>query len=171
MSFGAALTAIEECLDGTLGSVRTTTSDDLSRDAYAAADDFTLAQRAMSGRRFEVEVVGQRRTTAVGPPTADRAVLALDILIVLVVPTASEVEGDLRAAVRALAENIYMRAQQALMWPGNLVTTVAGASTGIVSGCLSKCGPARVTREDWKARIYRLEAPATALVLVSQPVS
>lgn len=170
MSFDAALQAIEECCLGTIGSIRTQT-DSLQRDAYEVADDLTLAERAIVAKRFEIEVVGQRRTTAVGPSTSDRAVHALDLRIALVCPTASEVETALRRAVRGLAANVWMRTQEALMWPGNLALTSAGTATGIVSGCLSRCGPARVTREDWKARIYRLEAPATALVLVSQDVS
>lgn len=164
------LRAVEEVCLGTLGTIRTQT-DGLLRDAYAAIDDVTLAQRAVVSRRFEIEIVSSDRTGVVGPPSADRAVVAYDLRIAVVVTTLSEVEADLRRAVRGLCANIADRTRQALLWPGNLTQTTAAVATGLISGCLAKVGPARVTRDDWKARIYRCEMPARGLVLVSQSVS
>ncbi len=169
MSADAMIRAVEEVCLGTLGTVRTET-DSLTRDAYAVMDDLTAAQRAIVNARFEVETVGEERTTSVGPSTSNRAIVAYDLRVALIFPTASEVEADLRRDVRARVLNTLGRVRKALTWPGNLTQTLAAVATGVVPGGV-KCSPGRVTREDWKSRIVRAEMPIRVLVLETQAVS
>ena len=165
--------AVEDCCRGVLGSVRTSPSS--VRGAYAGIDDLTLAENARtnfgtSKPTIEVEVLGTRATVAVGPTTGDRVVKEYSLNLVVVLPTSSEIEADQRRNTRALGVDLFHQYRAALTFPGNLAT-VDGSPTGIVSGCASSCGPMRVTREDFKKRIYRLEAPVRVLALESQAVS
>lgn len=162
--------AIERCCLGTIGSIRTVTAGTVERDAYGAIADFTLAQRVRVKARFEVELVSATRTGHIAPATANRAILEVVVRIVLALTTETEVAADDRRDVRRDALGLWETIRQALTWPGNL-STVDATATLIVSGCLRKCGPARVTREDWPKRIFRLEAEGVALVEQAQVVS
>lgn len=171
MTVQKVVEAVMDCAKGLIGSVRVVGAGDLLAGAYAEASDFQLAQRVRINPRVEVEVVGSERTGGVGPVTSDRAILAVDLRIALAMTTETEVSEAARTGVRNDALAMWEEVRRALTWPGNLATTSAGSATGIVSGCLTKCGPMRVTREDWPKRIYRMEAPARALVLDNQAVS
>lgn len=170
MTVEYVMPAVEACCLGTIGSVRTVPAATIQRDAYGAMADFTLAQRVRVKTRFEVELVSMTRTGYVGPVSGDRAIVEVALRVVLAFTTETEVDADARRDVRSDAMRVGELVRLALTWPGNL-TTVDAVATGIVSGCLRKCGPFRVTREDWPNRTFRLEAEGIALVEQAQVVS
>lgn len=160
------LLAIEECLLGTIGTVRTMDAGDVLRDMYPGIDDLTLAERVRTNARFEARFVGHRRTGHVAPVNAETRTVQVEIVIDAGITTEAEVQADKRLEARQTMLELLEAACRALTWPGNLAATSAAVATGAVSGCLLRCGPSKVTREDWKARIFTAEMPGTALLKV-----
>lgn len=171
MDADAILTAVEEVLLGTLGTVRTVAAGTFERRAYEGLD-ITAAARALEVPRFEVEVTGQQATGVIGPRTSNVGVERVHVLVRFLFPTEHELVDDERRATRADALEKVRDARLALEWPPNLVQTVAGAPTGLVSGCLVAVpAGAKVIREDWKKRLYEVELAFEQLVRTTQPVS
>lgn len=170
MDADAILTAVEECLLGTIGSVRTVASGTFARRAYEGLD-LTLAARAMETPRFEVELRSIERTGAIGPRSASVSVEEVEVLCRFVFSTDHELQDAERTSKRAEAAEKILTARRALEWPGNLTQTAAAAPTGLVSGCLTADTGATVKREDWKRRLYVVEMPMIGLVRSAQAVS
>ena len=166
----AVLTAIEEVCLGTIGTVRTIPAASILRGVYAGIADLTLAENVRAKGRFEAELLGHERTGAVAPEAGNVHVYGVDVRVQLAMTMESEVEADQRRATRAAALDFAEAVRRALRWPGNLTSTAAAVATGAVSGCFVKLGPSRVTREDWKARIFRMEMVGRFLVKDTAPV-
>lgn len=162
MNVNAILTAIEECARGDVGVTRTGV-ETLELGAYAHRDE-TVAARARTAPRVEVEIADIKRSMAVGPELASVLIMEVGLLVRLEYTTEHELQADQRLAVRAQAAEDVETVRRALSYPGNLSSTYSGTSTGIVSGCLSSWEAARVVREDWAKRIYRVEMRCRVLV-------
>lgn len=167
----AIFTAIEEVSVGALGTVRTMVADGLRPAAYSGIGDRTLAERALVKPRVEIELVGVNRSKAIAPATASKQMYDLELKIAVALSTQHEIRDDERRAVRAEGLALATQLIEALTWPGNLAETASGAPTGLVSRCLHWVGPAKVTRQDFKKRVFALELPARGRVLVSAPVT
>ena len=171
MDAEAILTAAEEVLRGTLGGVRTVTAGALLRDAYVGQTDEQLRMAVLVNARFEVEATSLQRTKAVGPVNASKAIHEIELRVRLAFSTESELGANDRRTVRADCLEMVETCRRALTWPGNLSATSASTATNLVGGALESKGPARVTREDWAARIFVTEALFSGLVNDTLPVS
>lgn len=171
MDADAILTAVEEVLLGTLGSVRTVPAGTFARRAYEGLD-VTLAARALEVPRFELEVTRSMRTGAIGPKTGPIGVDRVVVNVRFVFSTAHELGDAARTATRAEALEKVRTARLALEWPGNLAATAAAAPTGLISSCLvAEKDGAKTLREDWKKRLYVVELAMEGLVRTVQAVS
>lgn len=165
------LTAAEEVLRGAIGEVRCLEPNTIDRGAYAGVSDEQLRGAVVVQTRFEVEALSLARSKAIGPVNADRAIHELELRVRWAFSTESELIGDERRRVRADCLDLIERCRRALTWPGNLAATSAGAPTDLVGHALEARGAARVTREDWRARIFVAEATFLGLVNDTLPVS
>lgn len=162
-----ALTALRECLLGTIGDVRTVTPGDVTERAYPATVEHEAA-RVLTGPRFEVSVE-RFAPSGDGPWEHSPSRLHhLEIRVRTEWTTAHELLDDERARVRAEALDLLEACRAALMRGGNLLTTDAGDSTGIVSGCLHRCMGHQLEREDWQRRRISYVSRYTTQIQISQ---
>lgn len=170
MDGSAILTAAEEVLRGTLGSVRTVAPTTIQRDAYAGMSDEQLRMAVLVMTRFEVEAVSLLRSKAVGPVTASIAIHELILRVRYAFSTETELDADERRATRAACLNKIEECRRALTWPGNLAETLALVPTNLIGHALTERGEARIIREDWDTRIFVAEALFIGLINDSLPV-
>ena len=163
--------ATEDLLLGNITSIRGFDVDTLYRDAYPGIADLTLAQRAAVKPRFEVELVGTHRTGVVAPENAGTKVVAVDVRVKVVTTLLHEVQADDRRGVRGFMFSLLESVRSALAFPGNLVQTAGGSATGATSGCYLRVGPAKVTREDYVAKIFAAEMICRAHIKSDAPTS
>ena len=146
-----ALTAIRECLLGTIGDVRAVTPGSIAERAYPSTTEHEAA-RALTGPRFEVSV-DRFAPSPDGPwEHSPTRLHALELRVRTEWTTAHELLDDDRARARAEALSLLETCRAALMRAGNVLETAAGESTGIVSGCLHRCLGHQLEREDWQRR-------------------
>lgn len=167
----AILTAIEELAKGEIGAVRALGAAELGLDAYDSIDDRTLAERALVLPRIEVMLESLERNKHVAPRTASVQIDDVNLKLRIAVRTEAEVRHEERMRSRARALSLADRLTKALTWPGNLTQTAAAVSTGLVSRCLHRVGPWKVTREDFKKKVLVIEASAKGRVQSTAPVS
>lgn len=164
----AILTAIEECLEGEIGSVRTFTATELASGTYPSLAPEEKARRAMVRPRFDVNIGDIRRHPASPPEKSNKAFYLFDVSIVLEYKLEAEIIEDDRRAIRAQALVDSEQARQALGWPNNLLETSDGTATGIVSGLLTFKSGSPVS-EDFERRLLtrRLEFEGIANVTMA----
>mgnify|MGYP007083423758 CR=1 FL=1 len=167
----AILTAIEELAKGEIGATRVLSAGDLALDAYDTIDDRTLAERTLVSPRIEVMLESIERNKAVAPRTALVQVDDVNLKLRIAVRTESEVRHEERMRSRARALSLADRLTKALTWPGNLAQTAGAVPTGLVSRCLHRVGPWKVTREDFKRKVLVIESSAKGRVQSTAPVS
>lgn len=169
---GAILGAVRGVVTGALGSVRTLTADEFAEDAETETDAARWL-RATIKPGFDVSGPPPRRSSALGPSNASRAVLLQDVDVRLTY--ASEALQDLiparRYAVRAAANDAAVAVTQALTWAGNLLEDESATSTGLIGAALYERAAPAVVREDWAAGVYEIELRFGARILESQAVS
>ena len=172
MNGAAIMGAIRGVVTGALGSVRTLTADAFSEDTETEADEARWL-RATIAPGFDVSGPPPRRSSALGPSNASRAVLMQDINVRLTY--ASEALQDIiparRYAVRAQANTDAVEVTKALTWAGNLAVDESASSTGLIGAALYERAAPAVVREDWSAGIYEVELRFGARILESQAVS
>lgn len=168
LAASAILTAIEEVLDGELGTVRTFALTDLSSNTYPSLPAEEKARRAMIKPRFDVNITDVRRHPASPPEKSNKAFYLFDVSIALEYKLEHEAIEDDRRAIRAQALLDSEKARQALGWPGNLTLTDDGTATGIVSGLLTFKTSSPVS-EDFERRLLtrRLEFEGVANVTMA----
>lgn len=173
MNGDAIVGAIRGVIRGELGSVRTVPASAFGEDVHAGVEDGAKWIRAKVKKRFDVQLSPPERTRDLGPPTANRAVLAIVVIVTLTyaVDHTEDLIDARRYEVRALAAEDALVVTQALSWPGNLAVDGAAAATGLVSAMLRESAPPRTTREDWRAGIYEVELRLRGLVLETQAVA
>jgi hypothetical protein len=143
-AYAAALTAIREVVEGRAGVSRRVADlpggvPRLIGDLPDGLTDEEEARRGMSTR-------AEASITSIAPhpqtPLLLGDVRLETIEVTIRVTRTMELEGAVadaaRDAFRAAASTDAAALQQALMCPGNLATTLAGAATGLLSGMLTQ---------------------------------
>lgn len=136
------LTAVREAVEEAAGSVRIITADTYRPGAHEALGEDAASTQSLVKPRAEA------RFTSIGPHGARPPeqgsftlyALELEVTVTRFLGTEHMIIDDVRTALRAVAAQDASRLAQALGWPGNLTTTVAGAPTGLVSGMLRHTG-------------------------------
>lgn len=169
MDADAILTAIREVATGVTGSVRTVATT-LGEETHGNNADGRVWIRGRVRPQIDVRMPPPRRTNAVGPSNASRAVLEADFDVRLAYSAKSltDLRPDLRYALRAEAAETALEVGQALTYVGNLAQTAAAAATGLVGGKLRERAATVVTREDWTAGIYEVELRLAGWILENQ---
>lgn len=135
----ALLTRLREVLEDGYGSLRT-----IAAATYGGnlPEDFTgQGDSVRSLGQPQVECLITKITRSPSSPIlkSNVALYELDVRVRIVRRMSADlaVSETARDAVKAAASTDADVITQALSWPGNLTTTQAGASTGVVSGMLS----------------------------------
>lgn len=165
------LTAIEELLEGTIGSVRTVTSGDFMNTVYSGQDDEAKAVQALVKKSFDVAPLTLERSPATLTERSSLVLIEARLRVSVAYRLDSEVVKSRRKAVRAEAADDAETIRQALSYPGNLTQTNAGEDTNLVSGMLLEDGPYQVTREDWDANLMETQRDYRGWLEVSQAVA
>lgn len=165
--FLPAITAIRECLLGTVGTVRVVTPGDVTEGAYPSTTEHEAA-RAITGPHFEVSI------TKVGPNPASpwthspQLIQDVEVQVRTVATTGHELLDDARAATRADMLNLLEDCRAALMRSPNVASTAAAVDTGIVSGALRLWHGHTLEREDWARRRISYLSRYTATIKITQ---
>lgn len=163
-------TAVEELLEGTIGTTRTVTADKFRKGGHEGRS--TLARQALAlvkpryttlFRRLE-----QHESTQLSAKGSSRLV-DLSVLVRFQYKLGSEVREGARTTVLDTVMNDGDVAWQALAFPGNLTETNASVATAIVSGMLD-VQSFEITEEDWDAQLVVAELTANAIVELTQAV-
>lgn len=137
-SSAAILTRIREVLEEGAGALRTITADTYRPGAGALRSDAAQATDALIKARVEVQIVDTEphpaRPPRLGTFTLD--IVTIEVRVVRSITATTALSADTRTALLAAADEDASRIAQALCVPGNLVSTTAGDTTGIVSGML-----------------------------------
>lgn len=185
MSYSAAAVraCIREVCEGAIGATRTVAPAMFRSGVFTGQDEATQRARALvggdrlgAGHRFDVRVTGARShgSSPVSALTSLK-ILELDIEIAITTHTKSEVQDAKRAERLAEIMSDGETAVQALCYPANLVSTVAGTTTNIIAGLLQGPGSHgaptwELVEEAWSQNIVRSKISASCLVRVSQNV-
>lgn len=154
MDADAVVQAVREVATGAKGYGRVVPVDRIEEGVFEGLPDSSAALRSLVRTAVDVRMPRTVRTGAVGPQTANREVLAVELDLRLTHAVMHEVDEDGRHEVRAAAAEDAVLIRRALGVPGQLTTTLAGAPTGIVSGLLLEREPGwEIVREDWTVRI------------------
>lgn len=140
---GAILEAIEQCVDGKIGTTRTVAT------AALGQSHTPWIGQVISQPRYDVQIVNMDRHVA-SPISAiaNRRVDVLEIQIDLRHPLQANIQEDKRRDARALMWGDVDECIQALHFPGNLNQTSAGTNTGIMDGLLMNLG-SELIEERW----------------------
>lgn len=174
--------AIEELLEGTIGSVRTVTAGVMSGAVFDGQPDAASKALSLSYRhRFDVELTGfsDNEASPIGSSLSNRRLINLEVSIPIVSRLQSSVQESLRSTVLANVVSDADTAIQALHYAigsGALATTNAGGATTIIGGMLA--GPNGIgsptwtlEAQDWDAQEVRSRIDARAIVRVTQATS
>lgn len=164
-------TAIEELLEGTIGTTRTITADKFRKGAHSGRD--VGAQKALALVKPRYETSFKAFTAHDSTPISAKASLRLAELEVEIrfrYHFSSEVRENARTTLLDTVMNDGDVAWQALGYPENLADTNASVATNIVSGMLVDPHRFEITDEDWDNQLVVAELTAVAIVNVSQAV-
>lgn len=164
-------TAIEEILEGTIGTTRTVAANKFKKGAHSGRE--ATAQKAMAIVKPRYETMFGPRLPHEATPISGKSSMRLDRLGVTVrfrYKFESEVRENARTTVIDTVMNDGDIAQQALTFHDNLKETNASVATNIVSGMLLE-PEFQITDEDWENQLVIAELTATAVVNVSQATS
>jgi hypothetical protein len=165
--FTPMLTAIRECLLGTIGSTRAVDAGDLREGAYPSTVEHEAA-RSVTGPRFEVSVLEMRPSSESPWEHSPTRLIAVEIQVRTEWSTEFELQDEERSALRASALSQLEECRAALMRAGNLTATSEPLPTGIVSGCLHRCLGHRLEREDWPRRRLSYLSRYATIVQIAQ---
>ena len=174
MDADAILGAVRGVLLGDLGSVRTIPADTFNEGVPAELVNDQARRNSVVEQTpaFDVEITPPRRTRAVGPSMASRAVLSIEVTVRLTyaITKVADVEGSThRRAVRAQAAEHALLVTQALTWNRNLEDDGTDP-TNLINGSLIERS-SRQVREDWEAGVLEVECVFEGLVLETQAVA
>lgn len=162
-------TAIEELLEGTIGTTRTVTAGTFVKGAHGGRTAGAQRTLATVNTQYEVRFPSGRQHEA--SPISHNANMRLeeiDLEILFRYDFNAEVlEGERSTTINSV-HNDRDEAWQALSRPGNLTETNASVATGIVSGMLYNYG--YDLEEDWDNQMAILTLRAQAVVNISQAV-
>ena len=135
----AILKRIEQVLVDSLGNLRTVPAGRFQADSYEGISDDTEAIRAFVLPTVDAEIVAMRRHPQSPMTMHSLALMEIDVKasITRATDATAKVDAATRRTVKAAAVADADIVRQALSYPGNLATTSAGTSTGIVTGMLS----------------------------------
>lgn len=143
-SAGNLLIRLREVIETGAGTLRTTTAGKFSGDLPPGLSLDEESRRALldtDARSVPVEsrVTSVKRSPASPPVIGNIALYDVEVEVRAVYPvvTASTLTDATRDALAGLAYTHADTLAQALGYPGNLTTTSAGSSTGLVSGLLA----------------------------------
>lgn len=179
MTFYAAnvRTAISELLEGTIGNVRTVTAATFKRGVFSGQPDQTAKsltlQTSTSRHWFDVQF-GALRNHASTPVASmgPRRIGELEITIRVTSNMATANQRTQRETDLGTVLQDCETAAWALAYPNNLLLTNAGASTGLIGGCLLGPGTTSVPEvvvisEDWNRQVVITEIRGRAFVQLS----
>ena len=167
--YGPALTAIRECLLGTVGSVRVVTPGDITEGAYPSTTEHEAA-RAVTGPHFEVSITKIGDAQESPWEHSPQRIRDIEVLVRTEMRTEMELIDDERAATRTAMLNLLEDCRSALMRSPNVAVTSAAVSTGIVSGAMMRCLGHALEREDWpRRRISYLSRYAAKITITQTP--
>ena len=164
-------TAIEELLEGTIGTTRTVTANTFKKGAHAGRQSGAQQALTLVNTRYEVRFSsGRQHEASAISHNASSRLEELDIEVVLRYTFSAEVLEDKRSTVVNSIHNDRDIALQALLYPGNLLETQASVATNLVSGMLM--GPYSFDLdEDWENKMAVLTLSLRGVVNISQAVS
>lgn len=165
--FLPAITAIRECLLGTVGSTRVVTVGDLAEGAYPSTTEHEAA-RSIVKPHFEVSITKLGDAPESPWEHMPQRIRDLEIQIRTEFATEQELIDAERAATRATALGLLEECRAALMRSPNLAATAASAATGIVSGAFLRCLGHTLEREDWPRRRLSYLSRYTAKIAITQ---
>ncbi len=171
----AILTAIREVLDEGAGTVRNISTARFQADLYAGKDVDGQALSALVKPICEAEITGIRRHPMSPMDLHSMSLLEIDVRVSVVRSGTlkEKLDADARDALKGLAVDDADVVKQALLFNGNLTTTIGGTATGLVSGRLASYEGSTVTvlfSGDTSARIEGLHN-FRAVVNVAQATS
>ncbi len=182
MSYPAAAirTAVAECMEGTIGSVRTVPPGTFARGVFPgqplAAQKALAIQTSTARHRFDVRL-GPLRNHASTPVSAlsNYRIGEIDITITVTSNVATSAQATQRDTDLALIASDCDTAVQALSKPHNLDETSAAVDTNIIGGCL--LGPDNASTpaiqagdENWDSQLVTTVIRCRAFVRVEQDV-
>lgn len=144
-SAGNLTARLREVLEDARGTLRTIASGTYLGKLPPGLDVNEEARRALavitngSGAPTEARVVNVKRSAASPPVIGNIALYDIEVEVRQVWPfhSLNKLDDDQRDVTQGLAAAAADIIAQALTYPGNLTTTHAGASTGLVSGMLA----------------------------------
>jgi len=170
-------TAIEELIEGTIGTTRTVNANVFKSGAMAGKSDGAnqaLAADIAYEYRFDVETFGLSAHPAT--PLSNKgsrriALLPVSILIKRRLP--DRAQDAQRKSIRGDMESALEDVIQALALPHNLDENNAGTNTDIIGGCLHGPGGEgwpqyEPIEEDWEQHLATATIEASAIVYVNQ---
>ena len=164
-------TAIEELLEGTIGTTRTVTSNTFKKGAHSGREPGAQKALAMVNTRYEIRFPsGRQHEASAISHNANSRLEELDIEVVLRYRFSAEIREDARSTVINSVHNDRDTALQALLYPGNLTETQASVATNLLNGML--LGPYSFElEEDWDDMMAVLTLSLRGIVNISQAVS
>lgn len=136
LAASAIQTRIREVLQEGAGSLRAITPGTYLGDFPEGETDMDAARAVVVKARIEARMVSSARSKS-SPPILSNVVLYEQrwrVRVQRIVERLAQIDDDARDTAKALAMLDVDVIAQALGMPGNLSTTTAGTSTGIVSG-------------------------------------
>ena len=164
-------TAIEELLEGTIGTTRTVSSGTFTKGAHSGRSDGAQRALATVSTKYEVQFPAFRLHEATPiSRNGSKRLEELDVAIMFRYDFSSEVLEGQRSTVIDSVLNDGDTAVQALFYAQNLLETNASVATNLVSGML--VGPHEFeVDEDWDRQMCIGRLTGKAIVNVSQAVS
>lgn len=138
-----AAAAIQKCvrevLQSAKGSLRAITAGTYLGEFPEGESDMDGARATVVGARVEAKMLSMKRSPSSPPVIGNLALYEIEwrVRVQRLLDRTSQIDDNVRDAVKALAFQDADVLAQALGFPGNLTTTTAGTATGIVSGLLS----------------------------------
>lgn len=166
----AIVTAVEEVLEGALGTVRTLATTELASGTYPSLNDGERARRAMVRPRFDVQLTRVTRHPSSPSEKSSYGLYQIEVVVSCDYKLSHEISEADRKSIRAQAITDAEQARQALGWPGNLTQTAAAVATGIVSGLLTFEG-FEVENEDFETRLLKTRLTFAGVANVTMAVS
>lgn len=132
----AIQTRVREVLEASAGTLRAVPLNTYQGDFREGDSDMENARAAVTRARVEARLLSQKRSASSPPAIGNIALYEQRwrVRVQRIVDRTAQIDDATRDAAKAMAFRDADILAQALGFPGNLSTTTAGTSTGIVSG-------------------------------------
>lgn len=133
------LTRAREVIDTAAGTLRTISASRFSGSLDESSVDDEHANASVEDPRFDVSISGISRHPSSPPMISNTVLYNVDVTVTIVryLGGMESIDDDTRDTAKANAIVDGDMLCQALMFPGNMTQTAAGAATGLASGLLS----------------------------------